>query len=102
MLRPFVCLGLHEQPQIRGVREEPPLTRFDWIGQAFSGEYLVVEYAEAAAIQSKWAGIFQPQSAQRAARTCGAAPQRNPFRFEFGLHYGNERRLIFLERDAVF
>src|SRR5882762_10797000 len=102
VLRSFVGLGLHEQPQIRRVREQAALAGFDGIGQALASEYFVVEYAEAAAVQSEWAGILQPQSAQGPAGAGGAAPQRNPFRFEFGLHDRHERRLIFLERDTIF
>src|ERR1700720_3788641 len=102
MLGSFVGLGLHEQAQVGGVGAQPALAGLEGIGQAFSGEYLVVEHAEAAAVQSEWAGIFQPESAQRPARTCGATPERNSLCVDFRLHDRNERGLIFLERNAIF
>src|SRR6476646_3889087 len=102
MLRSVVGLGLHEEAQVGGVGEQATLARFDGIGQAFAGEHFVVEDAEAAAVQGERAGILQPDSAQWSARTGGAAPERNSLGVDFTLHDGNERGLIFLERNAVF
>ena len=50
---------VNQQPQVAAYESRPLLARLDWIHEALSGEGLF-EKVEAATIESKAAGIFQP------------------------------------------
>ena len=63
MLRPAVGLRLHQQPEIRGIREQPPFARFDWVGQPFAREDFVFQHAKAAAVERQRTRVLQPNAA---------------------------------------
>src|SRR5205823_6595523 len=55
-------LGVNQQGEIGGIREQPPLSRFDGFEEAFAREGIAVQNVEASAVQRERARVAQPRS----------------------------------------